>query len=361
MDQIIKSILTHTDRLASRSGIADQLEALKSLLTVMWIQSSVGQIKSALSELLRRDGVWDVERLKSLILAIDSQINEMERAALEAGVQFLEGECGFSWEIELPTGIEHSESFFKHRCDAVQNAYVELKLCPQGADDPQGAIAIPEEHQASSSPILTSVPVKHWDKSESDVPETHNMVIDDRRHITGQVFTEILGMSADEHDLLMVSMEINSNPLNEKQDVPCYHVHFDCNQVAVSLFKVGDQILVRPENDINITPFDGVVKGLKERLFWLSQGKAKIEENPICIAQLESNAFTFTAVGVSELDAKAALQKGLSVHAGQFDLQEDWWVGFNINFLTLNAGGCARDYQVLVGVPNGVKLNKNHH
>lgn len=114
------------------------------------------------------------------------------------------------------------------------------------------------------------VPVKDWDAySLVDVsPNTHAFEIDDRRAIKGQAFVTISTIDGSLDDMLSVTMEVNSNPLNEDDKVPCAHVHFDDNQVAFSLFKVGDRILMRPENGVEITTETSFVNGYGEQVTW---------------------------------------------------------------------------------------------
>lgn len=55
--------------------------------------------------------------------------------------------------------------------------------------------------------------------------------------------------------------------------MPCAHVHFDGDNLAVSLFKVGNKILVRPvsETDVIIEPIRKVAFGVPETMYWIEK------------------------------------------------------------------------------------------
>ena len=116
----------------------------------------------------------------------------------------------------------------------------------------------------------TSVKVKHWDayRTEGTV-NTHQFDIADQRDSNGQAYITVGALEGGLDDLLSVTMEVNTNPLNGIDHVPCAHVHFDSDSVAVSLFKIGDKILVRPETDVSIKTFHQEINGFGETLYWI--------------------------------------------------------------------------------------------
>ena len=125
-----------------------------------------------------------------------------------------------------------------------------------------------------SEPVLTpeetSVPVKYWDcYSDADTVSTHQIDIADQRASNGQVFITVGALEGSLDDMIPATIEVNTNPLNGIDHVPCVHVHFDLDSVAASLFKVGDKILVRPETDVTITPFSHRVNGHVATLYWI--------------------------------------------------------------------------------------------
>lgn len=119
------------------------------------------------------------------------------------------------------------------------------------------------------APQETSVKVKYWDcyqYSENETVNTHQFDIADHRETNGQAYMTVGALEGDIHrDMLSVTMEVNTNPLNGIDHVPCAHVHFDDDALAVSLFKIGDKILVRPECDVAISR----LKGVRDELYWI--------------------------------------------------------------------------------------------
>ena len=112
----------------------------------------------------------------------------------------------------------------------------------------------------------TSVtPVKYWDHYHSASEEfSHQLEIDDKSSVHGQLFLTLQAINGGYDDILPVTLEINSNPLDETQNIPCAHVHFNDDSLAVSLFKVGDKILMRPETDVTIRTECHKIYGFEE-------------------------------------------------------------------------------------------------
>jgi hypothetical protein len=116
----------------------------------------------------------------------------------------------------------------------------------------------------------TSIKVKHWDAYHIEgTVATHQFDVDDQRVSNGQVFAGIGALEGLIDDMLAVTMEVTTNPLNGIDHVPCAHIHFDDSNLAVSLFKIGDKILVRPESEVAVTPFDYKMNGVVEKGYWI--------------------------------------------------------------------------------------------
>lgn len=119
----------------------------------------------------------------------------------------------------------------------------------------------------------SSVPVKHWNccGSEHQTSDTHQFDVDDQRRTGGQMYLDLGSLEGNLDDLLAVTMEVNTNPLNGVDHVPCAHIHFDGDNLAVSLFKIGNKILVRPETGIAIESFDTRLNafGPIETMYWI--------------------------------------------------------------------------------------------
>lgn len=130
----------------------------------------------------------------------------------------------------------------------------------------------PEALSPAEASTKSSVPVKYWDcyHSEYATANTHQFDVDDQRKTHGQMYVDIGALEGHVDDMLGITMEINTNPLNGIDHVPCAHVHFDGSNLAVSLFKIGDKILVRPETDVRITAVrEKAFDKWPEQMFWI--------------------------------------------------------------------------------------------
>lgn len=116
-----------------------------------------------------------------------------------------------------------------------------------------------------------SVPVKYWDHyDDSTLPMTHQIDITDQRESNGQLFVDVGVQDGDLDEMICVALEVNRNPLTNKDDVPCAHVSFDGDNMAFSMFKIGDRILIRPETDVRFESFRGICgSGSTESLIWV--------------------------------------------------------------------------------------------
>jgi len=98
---------------------------------------------------------------------------------------------------------------------------------------------------------------------------THQFDIDDQRENAGKAFITVGAIDGHIDEMISVTMEVSTNPLTGIEHVPCAHVHFDDSNVALSLMKIGNRILINPETDVSISPFKTEYKGVKEILFWV--------------------------------------------------------------------------------------------
>lgn len=110
---------------------------------------------------------------------------------------------------------------------------------------------------AADTRAITTIPVAYWDSTHYNPDgdgETkgYQIEIDDQRRSNGQAFVTVAALDGNLDDMLSCTFEVNRLP-ESTDDLPCCHVHFDNDNLAVSLFKKGDQIIVRPEADVSIT------------------------------------------------------------------------------------------------------------
>lgn len=114
----------------------------------------------------------------------------------------------------------------------------------------------------SSAPAAKNhVPVRHWLRYQQPTAvdaALHGIAITDHRKESGQVYLDVCALEGDLNEMICAIAEINGNPLvnavdGMEQPVPCLHVHFDEDNLAFSVFRVRDRLLVRPEADMKVT------------------------------------------------------------------------------------------------------------
>jgi hypothetical protein len=111
--------------------------------------------------------------------------------------------------------------------------------------------------------------ISHWDTySDEGRSDSHVVAIENCLSGSGQLFVGMLDFVTDE-EMVGLTCEINTMPLDDGQPVPCVHVHFNNSEIAVSLFKVGNKFLVRPETGVSITHEMKTVHGHSEDVFWI--------------------------------------------------------------------------------------------
>lgn len=119
-------------------------------------------------------------------------------------------------------------------------------------------------------PSADTVMVKHWEGyGDEKSPLDFQFDIDDQRKSNGQIFVDLGAQDGHVDDMIGITMEVGTNPLNGVDHVPCAHVHFNGDSLAVSLFKIGDRILARPERDVKIEAFRQQFDGYAETLYWI--------------------------------------------------------------------------------------------
>lgn len=131
--------------------------------------------------------------------------------------------------------------------------------------DLDGKKAALEATEAALKADASSCGVAFWDAYSRGTPPaaTHAMDVTDQRSSSGQMYVDVATNEGAVDDLLALTIEVNENPLVDsssteeqaRQSVPCVHVSFDGDNVAISLFKVGNDILMRPEQGVSIEPF----------------------------------------------------------------------------------------------------------
>lgn len=115
----------------------------------------------------------------------------------------------------------------------------------------------------------SSVPVKYWDcyNSPENTVDTHFIDLDDQRRRNGQMYVDVGLKDGGLDAIFPLTIEVNTDPLNGLDHVPCVHVHFNNDHLAFSVFKLADKLLLRPETDVTIEPTPRVL-GKRTELFY---------------------------------------------------------------------------------------------
>ena len=107
-------------------------------------------------------------------------------------------------------------------------------------------------------PMISKVEVFNWDSADKygghqKATWAYEAEVVDQRRINGQLYVSVAASGGQTDDAMHASFEINSLELNRSY-TQCMHVHFDSDNLAFSLFKRGDQYIVRPENQVQLKP-----------------------------------------------------------------------------------------------------------
>lgn len=106
--------------------------------------------------------------------------------------------------------------------------------------------------------VMTSVPVKHWAVADGsmlggDITPSFNMLVTDQRALNSSLHLDVAKDGEGDAARMSASFEINSL-IDDDEHLPCVHLHFDNGNLAFSVFKRGDQYILRPENQVEIKP-----------------------------------------------------------------------------------------------------------
>jgi hypothetical protein len=113
----------------------------------------------------------------------------------------------------------------------------------------------PGPSTAESETKPNKVPVFAWDSPHygGDKTPTENFVMEvlDKRVSNGQLFIDVASQDGNVDNIMTLSLEITQLPGTEF-DTQCAHLHFDSDNMAMSIFKQGDSYILRPETGVSI-------------------------------------------------------------------------------------------------------------
>lgn len=124
----------------------------------------------------------------------------------------------------------------------------------------------------------SEVAVRHWDTYYWDEkgriqrdPNTHKFEIDDKRSDNGQARLILTALDESRgEDLIDVLLEVHSHPLESSGNVVCAHVHVDGDDPVVSLYRIGDRILVIPNTGVTLKSDTVEIDDREQSVVWIS-------------------------------------------------------------------------------------------
>lgn len=101
------------------------------------------------------------------------------------------------------------------------------------------------------------VPVSHWHgteyRGEEPTGERFLMEVVDKRKQSGQLFVDVGAEDGDIDDILTASFEISNLP-GSRTHTQAMHLHFNDDEMAMTVFKQGGKYILRPETNVTIVP-----------------------------------------------------------------------------------------------------------
>lgn len=106
-----------------------------------------------------------------------------------------------------------------------------------------------------SQPIPDIVPVQRWDSYEGLAQPGQNflMEVTDHRKSLGQITVDVAPEDGEIDDIFSVSLQVAPLP-GTNTPVPASLVHFSNGELALTIFKVGDELRILHDRGISIEP-----------------------------------------------------------------------------------------------------------
>lgn len=211
---------------------------------------------------LKTEGAWHSDRIKSFCFGGDGLYRGLHAGGYLSSTNILSLTEGMDGALTAGKVDEVVDMLAQH-----------ISRLLDGIGDPAVRDVVRKQLGARLQPAVEeSVPVKHWDAYPIEgTVDTHRIELADQRKTSGQLYATVQALDGDEDDMLSLSAEVNTHPLDGIGHLPCMHIHFDDNALAVSLFKVGRRILVRPETDVRLEGFSHDFGSHQEGLMWLER------------------------------------------------------------------------------------------
>lgn len=207
-----------------------------------------------------RDTVYDIDKWG--VLVVHPQVADLKEATLirfgyKVGVRdpAVNPEFDGAFMVTDPADGEDGYAIVGNDRQAlVREAYDHLDL---GKNEPTTLMQARTAAVDGVGPVSqqSSVEVVGWDSSRyggsKPLGETFEMDINDQRVTNGQFYVDVAPTSGHTDDIMGIVVEINQLPGSESH-CQCAHLHFDGDNLAMSIFKEGNKYILRPETGVSI-------------------------------------------------------------------------------------------------------------
>lgn len=101
------------------------------------------------------------------------------------------------------------------------------------------------------------VDVAHFAKHGSDdEPRNYGLEVLDHRREAGQLAVSLQAKDGHTDEGVYAFMEVNDFPEMKVDEAPCLHLHFDEGNLAMSIYRVGDDYFIRLEHGVKMIKHD---------------------------------------------------------------------------------------------------------
>lgn len=233
----IQSVLEKADAIANRL-VDSESHAVEDAVPA--VAEEAAQLIRQMSDIVANIGKADLEKagLRRIAeqVAFGTFLSETPEGTTIASIRSTMAETG-----DFPDGMVIAEAFEDLREDDLFEALSDL------ANSIEGAIS----HATEAEVIPSRIAVCYWNDLKPVEERDFFMEITDQRRINGQMYIDVAPVEGDLDDILSLRLEIN-RLAGDETDRQCAHLHFDGDNLAVSIFKDGDGYILRPETDVRI-------------------------------------------------------------------------------------------------------------
>jgi hypothetical protein len=103
---------------------------------------------------------------------------------------------------------------------------------------------------------LDNIAILPWDHTQYGGSNPNGSCFDvqlvDQRYHNGQLYVDVASDDGDFNNVMSMCFEIGRLNLLDTDGTQCAHLHFNGDNLAVSIFKQADKYILRPENGVRL-------------------------------------------------------------------------------------------------------------